>query len=352
MSEQIFWQTLILDIMKKHLRKLSAFLLGIGCLISFQSSHAQVSFGTAQAVLQGETEMSLGGLTLTPDSDLRLTNKTLQTSADAIMGSPTNSISRVYIFNETFNFQGTVGIHYLPSELNGNVEVNLQIAKSGNTNGPYTTTSGSTVSLVNHYVSNTVNTDLRVISAVAAQSALPVTLISFTASKENQAALLRWSTSFETNADYFEVQQSLNGKTWQNIGHVPAKGESTSRAMYSFNALNQPAGENLYRLQMVDNNKSYAYSNVRSVTFENILNAVIFPNPATDRFQISVSDWGKIDNIQIINADGQVNLKIGKSDLAAFQAKGLDVKALRTGIYIVKIIYTNGITQSLKLLKN
>jgi hypothetical protein len=55
----------------------------------------------------------------------------------------------------------------LPTELNGNAEANLKIAKSGSPGSGYVRTLGSTVDLGNHYVFNTLNTaDIRIVSAV------------------------------------------------------------------------------------------------------------------------------------------------------------------------------------------
>lgn len=338
--------------MNKNLRKLFTFGLGYGCFLVLPPAQAQISFGSADVVLQSGTIISLDGLTLTPDTDLVLTNKTLEISTDAIPGSPTQSIQRVYQFNEAFNFQGTVGLYYLPADLNGNAEANLQIAKYGGPGSSFVTTSGSTVNLVDHYVSNTLNTAIRVISAVAAESALPVNLISFSAVKAEKTTVLTWSTTSEVNTDFFEVQHSLNGKNWQSIGRVLAKGSPKSSATYSFNAINAAPGENLYRLRMVDHDKSYAYSSLRNVLFDAFVNASIFPNPVMDKFQISVSDWHNIHEIQIISANGKEMSKIDKSGLSTLQDKGMAVRHLNAGIYIVKITGTDGSVENFKLVKN
>lgn len=69
--------------------------------------------------------------------------------------------------------------------------------------------------------------------------ALPVTLISFTATKlsgdsEGSTALLNWQTSSETNSDHFDIERSLDGKKWMNIGSVTASGDKKSSSLYSF----------------------------------------------------------------------------------------------------------------------
>lgn len=337
--------------MNRHLIKIFTFGLSCFCVLIARSGYAQISFGPENAVLQNGTTISLEGLTMTTTEVLTMNNKTLQTSTESIPGSPNNSITRVYSFNEVFNFQGVIGLFYLPSELNGNIEANLQIAKSGITDGAYVTTVGSTVNLAGHYISNTLSTDIRVISAVAAQSALPVTLISFSAVKENQTALLTWITSSETNADFFEIQHSLDGKKWQNVGRVAANGKTVSGFSYSFNADDPSSGENLYRLQMVDKDQSYAYSGIRSLIFD-VPKTSIFPNPVSDKFQINVSDWSKIQHIHIINSTGQEMSNFTRSEFAMIQTKGIVVKNLPAGIYVVKITRTSGLAETFKMVKN
>ena len=56
-------------------------------------------------------------------------------------------------------------------------------------------------------------------------SALPVTLINFECTlSDASTTMLQWSTSEETNSDYFEIQHSINGKQWIEIGRVKANG--------------------------------------------------------------------------------------------------------------------------------
>jgi hypothetical protein len=79
---------------------------------------------------------------------------------------------------------------------------------------------------------------------------LPVTLISFTATKvsgetEGSTALLDWQTSSETNSDRFDIERSQDGKKWMNIGNVTASGDKKSSSLYSFPDKNPMDGENL-----------------------------------------------------------------------------------------------------------
>jgi|GEM_PF-1665568 len=327
------------------------------CVLIAVTSKAQFSSGTDDFVINDGTAVALDGLTITPDNDLVLQNKTLQLSHTAIDGSPTNGIQRVYTFNEAFNFTGTIGIYYLPTELNGNAEASLQIANSGAPGSGYLTTSGSIVDLSSHYVFNTLSAaDIRIVSAAQAGTVLPVTLIGFTAQKENGTALLQWSTSFETNSSYFEIQRSQDGKEWLAIGQVTANGESSAAFQYSFADAYPFEGENLYRLKMVDHaadrqDASFTYSNIRSIRFESLIGTTLFPNPVADKVEIKTADWTKVLQVRIINLAGGTVYESIPSEIKHISVNGINVNNLLAGVYIVTITNANGLHHSMTMIK-
>jgi hypothetical protein len=97
----------------------------------------------------------------------------------------------------------------------------------------------------------------------ASCTALPVTLIAFKASQQEQSVLLQWATSSEVNASIFEIERSFSGKDWNSIGRVNATGEESTHQEYAFNDASPSSGSNLYRLKMVDIDGTYAWSSIR-----------------------------------------------------------------------------------------
>jgi hypothetical protein len=102
---------------------------------------------------------------------------------------------------------------------------------------------------------------------------LPVTLAAFTAQAvQNRDALLRWTTASEVNSARFEVERSLDGKSFTKVGQLAAKGNSTTASDYSFTdkgVANLASGQVYYRLHQVDLDGTAAYSPVRVVSFTN-----------------------------------------------------------------------------------
>nr|WP_229254101.1 hypothetical protein [Dyadobacter sp. NIV53] len=103
--------------------------------------------------------------------------------------------------------------------------------------------------------------------------ALPVTLISFRANKEGMGVSLNWSTVEEINSERFDIQHSINAKSWAIIGSVKSFGNTNVRQDYSFMHANPVNSNNYYRLKMVDrvvNNRdaTFTYSQIRSIEFK------------------------------------------------------------------------------------
>jgi hypothetical protein len=163
---------------------------------------------------------------------------------------------------------------------------------------------------------------------------LPVTLTRFTAVAEGKTALLAWATTEETNSDRFEIERSSDGKKWGRIGTVASLGESKVLVNYAY-ADNAPlAGENLYRLKMVDRDDTYAYSAIRNVQIEG--EAIKpYPNPVSDK--LLIDSYAKVKNVSVKNTAGQYLLQIQK-----VSSDGIDVSKLTPGVYIVTLALFDG----------
>jgi len=205
---------------------------------------------------------------------------------------------------------------------------------------PVTSTIKYTITDTNNLTSVPANINVNVIP-------LPVTLVSFTVKKEGQVALLNWATTEETNSDYFEIQHSVSGKEWENVGQVNSSGESKVLKKYSFNHANPVHGQNLYRLKMIDKDQTFAYSRIQSVSFEGIAAAdlSVYPNPSTDK--LFVRDNGTVKEVVINNLNGNAVYHAP----ASFSAGNgqIDLTGLPQGMYIVKVTRKNGLVSTSKV---
>ncbi|MCP3932051.1 MAG: T9SS type A sorting domain-containing protein [Bacteroidetes bacterium] len=167
--------------------------------------------------------------------------------------------------------------------------------------------------------------------------ALPVELINFNASLNNENVLLTWKTASEQNNRGFYIERgqllkssSTNNQiTWKSLGFVESDGFSFETKTYAFTDESPLAGINYYRLKQVDFDDSFEYSNIRVV---DILSSTaefsVFPNPSTGRLHFSESLSG---NFMVINVLGQVVWQISDEDV-----QSLDLSNLAAGTYLLQ----------------
>ncbi|MBX2931935.1 MAG: hypothetical protein KF781_08330 [Chitinophagaceae bacterium] len=100
------------------------------------------------------------------------------------------------------------------------------------------------------------------ISAIA----LPVTLKEFKAQVKGNTVLLAWETITQQNSKYFEIEKSDNGQTFYNIGKVNVTRSATA-SQYSYTDENPSYfGKPVYyRLKVIDDDGSFAYSKIINV---------------------------------------------------------------------------------------
>ncbi|MCF2506387.1 T9SS type A sorting domain-containing protein [Dyadobacter sp. CY107] len=180
---------------------------------------------------------------------------------------------------------------------------------------------------------------------MAQSFALPVKLLSFDAAKEGNAINLAWATTEETNSDRFDVQRSGNGKEWNTIETVAAKGESKQQVEYSAVDSDPLEGNNLYRLHMIDKDGTSAYSRIRTVKFEGVA-TYMYPNPVSDELTIKAVDWSKVMKVEIVSSNGK---KVYSSEKPS---PNVNVKNLRNGVYLVRLTNTNGSETTHKIVVN
>jgi len=181
--------------------------------------------------------------------------------------------------------------------------------------------------------------------AAGSSAPLPVTLISFKASLDDASNVrLDWRTTSEENSERFEIQHSIDGKNWVEKGSVEAAGESSSSIEYSYIDLTPVAGENLYRLKMLDRDGTFAYSRLESVNLEGVA-AVFYPNPVSDRLFLKISDKSPVKDVTLRNSLGN-----NVFSASTIPASGIDVKGLNAGLYLVQIVLENGTYRTQKIL--
>lgn len=167
---------------------------------------------------------------------------------------------------------------------------------------------------------------------------LPVTLLSFTGEQQGKSNLLKWTTSQEVNTAYFELERSTSANIYTKLQTVLASGNSTSSLSYLFLDVQPVAGNNFYRLKMMDADGKFVYSNTVLLRVVDDLLLSVFPNPTADKLNISIKSTQNFAQLKLFVFDNS-----GK--MISQQVEGnnntiiLDVSKYPSGVYFLKILF-------------
>tara|TARA_R110002020_G_scaffold23658_6_gene78639 strand:- start:4190 stop:5119 length:930 start_codon:yes stop_codon:yes gene_type:complete len=81
---------------------------------------------------------------------------------------------------------------------------------------------------------------------------LPVELLYFNGSLEDNGVQLEWSTASEANSDYYELYRATDSLIWNEIGVIPAAGNSNSQITYHYFDPSIIWNTSYYKLEQVD----------------------------------------------------------------------------------------------------
>lgn len=297
-----------------------------------QAQLLKVSAGT-DLTIQSGTIFHANGLTLIPSANFTISNNTLNKSATIIHTSANPYISRVYQFtNNTNSYSGSVQINYTDgAELNGISENALTLNIHNGTS--WNVYAASTRDATNNFVlTNGVSSViLNELTLANLSTPLPMVWLSFTATKQNQTALLQWVTAQEQNTRDFAVQHSSNGINWSGISTLPAAGNSNSISNYSYVHTNPVTGINYYRILQTDMDNRNSYSATRTLKFTKTDEPfTITGNPVTNN--VLTVQVNTTINLALYTADGKL---LWQQPVNA-GTKYIDVSRYAKGTYLLK----------------
>jgi hypothetical protein len=91
---------------------------------------------------------------------------------------------------------------------------------------------------------------------------LPVNVISFTGKALENANQLNWTVAQEIDFSHYEVLRSEDGREFNAVGTVFATENNMDMKSYSFVDASAKSEVSYYKLKLVDNNGSVAYTSL------------------------------------------------------------------------------------------
>jgi hypothetical protein len=173
-------------------------------------------------------------------------------------------------------------------------------------------------------------------------SFLPVSLVDFKLSIQENNVNLFWSTASENNNSGFEIQRSTDGQNWSNIHFVNGAGNSQTLKKYEYLDISLKAGKYFYRLKQVDLNGEYKYSKVISANINGkqiYMLSQNYPNPANQHTTISYSlpVKNQVDLVLYDMQGRQIKVLVHEVKEAGTHTIDLDTRNLGKGIYHYKM---------------
>ncbi|GMU87763.1 MAG: hypothetical protein AMXMBFR48_30040 [Ignavibacteriales bacterium] len=188
---------------------------------------------------------------------------------------------------------------------------------------------------------------------------LPVELVSFMATAEQNEVWLKWITVSELNNRGFEIERkSGNNTSWENIGFVEGRGTVQGMTGYTFTDRPAAPGSYQYRLKQVDLSGQFDYSPIAEVLIGGIPAEYAlgqnFPNPFNPNTKISyyLPEKGLV-NLSVFNMLGQkVTEIISGLQEAGEHSVDFNASGLNSGVYIYTLqVNGRSFTNKMTLLK-
>jgi hypothetical protein len=164
---------------------------------------------------------------------------------------------------------------------------------------------------------------------------LPIHLISFTASvNANQEVVIHWTTLSETNNNKFIIERSENGKDFSPIGEEKGAGTTTHLLNYSFQDPAILSGIVYYRLKQIDFDGHYEYSETIAVATSDEMILSIYPNPASDFFNVQLLGITGAYKITLVDLFGRI---VKEKSAGSGESIKIETGNLASGQYLLMV---------------
>jgi hypothetical protein len=165
---------------------------------------------------------------------------------------------------------------------------------------------------------------------------LPIELVDFSGFSTAGGIVLEWETETEINNDFFTIERSFDGVTFEGIAEVPGAGSSLRRLQYHYLDIAPHSGTNYYRLRQTDYDGTNTVSDLIAVAWGQTGTATLLPNPVQEELTLafSASTDGQ-GTVRVFDLLGRMQDQRGVSLSEGANRLSLSMTTIPAGNYLI-----------------
>lgn len=173
---------------------------------------------------------------------------------------------------------------------------------------------------------------------------LPLRLTGFSGRAVDCSARLSWTTAGESGMHYFDLQKSTDGRSFEQLARIAAKGDNSRYAYTDEAAI---AGNRYYRLRIVSGDGMEAYSNTvfLNVDCARPQEMTVSPNPVNNKVTVSGVNAGH--ELYITDVSGRVMTTV----MTGNAPQQIDLTAYARGVYLLHVVHNGLPVKTVRLVK-
>lgn len=178
---------------------------------------------------------------------------------------------------------------------------------------------------------------------------LPISLLSFHVKQQNNVeVLIEWATASEINNDFFTLERSKDGISWDVLTFVNGSGTISQSKYYSATDTDPYSGTSYYRLKQTDFDGTFEYFSPVSIHIERNTEErfTLYPNPNNGNFRIDYQGDQDVE-IRIFDMQGRM---IHSKLLGARNINSVNLPQLPAGLYNV-VFYSDEVVAQKMLIR-
>ena len=187
----------------------------------------------------------------------------------------------------------------------------------------------------------------------ASGGVLAIKITYFNASKGNGYNSLNWQAACSSSQAIFEIERSTDGINFTTISSITAT-QARCAQPFSYNDNTAPSGTVFYRIKIID--VDGRASNSAIVKLSNQAKEIqlggISPNPVANVAQLKINTTkNDVVELAIVSADGKVVYRNSVKLQPGSSVVNIEIANLPSGVYMIKGLFSDGQTNTLKFIK-